>query len=159
MTTTQSTEKCPHCGASMKMYWHKLTPGITKALIKMRKAVAVKGKNDIRIDKLPPDLALTHIERCNWQKLRMHGLVARVTEDGQVKRGRWLTTAKGNSYLQGFEVADNVQTFRNKVVNHSPTMTTISEVMHSDPYWQGIDDFDYGISRGNINQNQPLAAN
>lgn len=139
------TPKCPHCGASMKMYWHKITPGMTRALAKMRKAVSIKGENDIRIDKLPKSIALNHVERCNWQKLRIHGLVARVKEDGQVKRGRWLITNKGYDYLYGMAIHESVQSFRNKVVDHSPEMVTISEVMHSDPYWQSIDDFKYNI--------------
>lgn len=141
----QESKKCPHCGASMKMYWHKITPGLIKGLLKLRKAVALKGTNDIKIDKLPKEWELTKWERANWSKLRFHGLVAKVKDGDQIKRGRWLLTLKGSNFIGGMPIPERVQTFRNKVTDHSPEQVTISQAMHSVPYWQGIDDIEYEI--------------
>lgn len=142
-----SAEKCPHCGASMKRYWHVITPGLCSALIKINKAVNLKKVNDIRIDKLPEDLALTHVERCNWQKLRLHGLVARVKEFGYTKRGRWCITRKGYNFLGGGEIPERVLSFRNRVEGHSPEMTTLSKALRGTPYFESIDDikFEYAM--------------
>lgn len=137
--------KCPHCGASMKMYWHKITPGLIRGLLKMRKAVVIKGENDIKIDKLPGELELTKWERANWTKLRFHGLVAKVKKDGKTKRGRYLLTRKGTNFLNGDSIPERVQTFRNKVVDHSPENVTLSMAMSSVPYWEGIDDIQFEI--------------
>lgn len=136
-------ERCSHCGASMKKYWHKITPGICTALIKINKAVNLKKVNDVRIDKLPTDLALTHVERCNWQKLRLHGLVARVRESGYVKRGRWCITRKGYKFLMGQEIPERVMSFRNRVEGHSPEVTTLSKALRGTPWFESIDDIKF----------------
>lgn len=138
-------KRCVRCNASTKRYWHKLTPGLVSALVKINKAVNLKKENDIRIDRIPKDIALTHVERCNWQKLRLHGLIARVRFFGQVKRGRWLITRKGFRFLHGKEIPSRVLSFRNRVVGHSDEMTTITDVVRSTPYFESIEDirFEY----------------
>ena len=153
MTDTEIvTHKCEHCGASLKKYWHRLTPGMTSALMKMNRGVNVKKANDIRIDKLTGDMALTHVERCNWQKLRLHGLVARVKVDGLVQRGRWLITRKGYQYLHGEVVPQRVLSFRNQVEDHSEELVTISEVLKSTPYFESIEDIKFEIAEPTENQ-------
>lgn len=127
----------------MKRYWHKITPGICTALIKINKAVNLKRVNDIRIDKLPEDLALTHVERCNWQKLRLHGLVARVKEFGTVKRGRWCITRKGYKFLMGESIPQRVLSFRNRVEGHSPELITLSQALRSTPWFESINDIKF----------------
>lgn len=37
----------------------------------------------------------------NWQKLRYHGLIAHVTENGIKQRGKWLITNNGWAFLRG----------------------------------------------------------
>lgn len=135
--------RCQHCGASLKAYWHKVTPGLVSALLKINKAVNMKKKNDIMIDKLPELIALTHVERCNWQKLRLHGLIARVKEGGEVKRGRWLITRKGHDFLSGHQISESVKSFRNRVVGHSANLITISEALESTPYFEEINDISF----------------
>lgn len=142
MTTTPL---CPHCGASMKKFWHAVTPGITYTLIKLNKAVNFYQKNDIDIHHLPADLAFDHIQKTNWTKLRFNALVAKIRVEGKVKRGRWCITRKGYQYLGGKAIPKEAQSFRNKVTAHSEEMVTISQVLRSSPYWQSIEDirFDY----------------
>lgn len=142
-TLTPEEKDCIRCTASTKRYWHKLTPGLVSALIKINKAVNLKRENDIRIDRLPADLKLTHEERCNWQKLRLHGLVARVKFMGEVKRGRWCMTRKGYKFLSGKPIAERVLSFRNAVQGHSPEEVTISQVARSSPYFESIDDIKF----------------
>lgn len=134
----------------MKKYWHRLTPGLVSALIKINKAVNLKKKNDIRIDRLPEELALTHVERCNWQKLRLHGLIARVKENGEVKRGRWCITRKGYQFLGGVRIPRRVLSFRNRVEGHSPEDANISEVLRSTPYFESIDDIQFEYAQPEI---------
>lgn len=50
----------------------------------------------------------------NFQKLRYHGLVAHITNDGKIVRGQWLVTSNGWKFLKGelalpvwVEVQDN----------------------------------------------------
>lgn len=151
---------CEHCGASLKQYWHKITPGLVSALMKINQAVNIKKKNDIRIDRLPKEIALSHVERCNWQKLRLHGLIARVREYGEVKRGRWLITRKGYEFLQGHQIPERVKSFRNKVIGHSEELTTLSDSLRGTPYFEGINDikFDYAAptEQGEVDNDTPI---
>lgn len=142
MTTTP---RCPTCGASMKKFWHKVTPGIALALIKLNKAVNLAGKNDVDIYHVPADLEFKHTELTNWTKMRFNALVAKIRVAGTVKRGHWCITRKGYQFLAGKPIPQETQSFRNKVSAHSSTMVTISQVLKSYPTWQTIDQirFDY----------------
>lgn len=130
----------------MKKYWHRLTPGLVKALARFYAAICDKGENDLDIhselDKTP--FAFSHVQKSNWQKLRLHGLVARVHEDGEVKKGRWLITRRGVDFLLGrVEIPCRVQSFRNRVVEHDSSSVGIKDVMGTTPYWER--EFDYDI--------------
>lgn len=137
--------RCQCCGASMKKFWHKVTPGIAIALIKLNKAVNITGRNDVNIYRMPPDLTFEHTELTNWTKMRFNALVAKIRIAGTVKRGHWCITRKGYQFLAGKEIPQETQSFRNKVSAHSDVMVTISQVLRSHPKWQTIDQirFDY----------------
>lgn len=140
------SEKCEHCGASLKKYWHRLTPGLVRALAKLYRAVVEKGKNDIDINEEMDNTKnkLSHTEKCNWQKLRLHGLVARVREDGRVMRSRWLLTKRGSQFLSGKVLVPlRVQSFRNEVVDHDAENVSVGHVMRNSVHWE--QDFDYDI--------------
>lgn len=135
------SEKCPHCGASMKKYWHKITPGLVKALAKTYQTIAQKGENVIDKD----ELSLTHGEYGNYQKLRFHGLIAKHIVDGKWKKGQWLITKRGGLFLKNeIAIPERVQTFRNRVVDHDPKEVTVSDVMRSEPYWEK--EFEYELA-------------
>lgn len=131
-------EYCDHCGAALKSYWHALTPGIIRALIKALNVVRERNKNEFHLyDDLTGSNKLTTTEQMNWTKLRFHGLVAKVKENGEWKRGYWLITKRGGEFLRAkVEIPKKVQTFRNKVVDHSTELVTIRDVIDSTEYWQ-----------------------
>lgn len=142
----------------MKKFWHKVTPGIARALIKLNKAVNLQGKNDIDIYHLPPDLTFTHNELTNWTKLRFNALVAKIRIDGKVKRGRWCITRKGYQFLHGKEIPSETQSFRNKVSAHTDTMVTIRDVLRSTQYWQTIDEIRFEYEEPTIEMDADIDA-
>lgn len=127
-------EICTHCGARMKKYWHSITPGLVKTLVKIYEAVSKKGENKIHPHK---EMQLTTSEHMNMTKLRFHGLIAKYRDEGEVERGFWVITSRGADFLKGkIQIPGKVLTFRNKVESHDDQMVTITEVMRSEPYWQ-----------------------
>lgn len=141
---------CPHCGAKMKKYWHKLTPILVSALVKFRGAVTAKGENSVHLkdDMDGTDYELTRHERSNWTKLRFHGLVAKVkNKDGSHYRGHWLITKRGSDFLNGrIQIPAKVLTFRNQVINHDDHMVNVKDVIGSTPYVEDLDDIEYEIA-------------
>lgn len=131
-------EVCPHCGASLKKYWHRLTPGLVKTLVKFYQGVCNKSENKLTKD----DLELTHSEYGNFQKLRFHALIAKVKVDGHWDRRTWLLTRRGADFLKGrIEVPHRVQTFRNEVIGHDPRTVFVKDVIDLEPYFESYDDF------------------
>ena len=140
-TVVDHSEKCPYCGASLKMFWHKLTPGLVLTLVKIHRAIAKKKENRIHTHK---EMTLTTSEHMNMTKLRFHGLIAKCRKDGKIERGYWLITRRGAQFLRGeIAVPKRVQTFRNKVVNHDLENVTIKDVMKSTPFFETFEDFEY----------------
>jgi len=134
-------EKCQICDAKVKKYKSSMNIVITQALIKISRAVYIKAQNkpfteanDIYISRLPKEIEMTHEERSNISKLRVHGLIAKVKENDEVKRGRWLITRQGWAYLRGEEITNTVTHFRNRVIDRSDDKTTIGEVMTGAEY-------------------------
>ena len=134
------TNTCPYCGASLKKYWHKITPGLVKVLVKCYMAVITKGKNKFTMK----ELELNHSEYGNFQKLRFHALIAKNKEDGVVVNKEWIITKRGAEFLKGMiKIPRSVQTFRNRVVDHDTEMVDISKVFKDEMWWQ--EDFDYKL--------------
>jgi hypothetical protein len=129
----------------MKEYWHRLTPGIVKMLAKFYASISLQQKNNIDIhNEMKGEFELNHTEKSNWTTLRFHGLVARVRENGEIIKGRWLITTRGADFLKGqIEIPVKVKTFRNEVVDHSEDLVKVRDVMRSEPYWE--EKFDYDI--------------
>lgn len=137
----QETQLCPSCGASMKQYWHRLTPGLVGVLIKCYDFVKENGHNHFK----KKDLKLSHSEYGNFQKLRFHALLAKYKVDGKWTSGEWLLTHRGAEFLCGkVEVPIRVQTFRNRVVDHDPVLTHISRVWQGEMPWFESK-FDYSL--------------
>lgn len=124
--------KCPHCGASMKMYWHRLNAGLVHALVKVYTRVVEKNENKVS----KKEIKLTHSEYGNFQKLRFHALIAKYKENGQWVRGTWLLTHRGAQFLRGeIQIPRKVQTFRNKITAHDEEYVTVTDVIKEQPYW------------------------
>lgn len=127
---------CPTCNHQATAYWHRLTPGLVGALIKLRTAVHEKQRNNIDIHK---EMDLTTTEAMNWTKLRFHGLVAKYKVDGQVQRGQWVLTSRGAQFLRG-EIARprKVKTLNNAVVDHDyDDLVKIKDLGH-EPFFEGF---------------------
>lgn len=132
-------ETCEHCGAKLRHYWHRITPGLVKILVKCYE-YASTHENLFMMK----DLNLDHSEYGNFQKLRFHGLIAKNKVDGVVQERVWLLTHRGAEFLKGtIQIPVRVQTFRNRVEDHDSELVTVTDVMRSDPYWES--NFSYDI--------------
>jgi len=139
--------KCPHCGASMKMHWHRISKGLAQTLVKFREVVVHGGKfNKVHLTR---DMNLTKNEYNNFQKLRYHGLVAKVKENGNRVEGYWLLTKRGNLFCKNqLMIPQKVQTFRNKIEKKSEAFVNLEMVFKGVdmPTWDMRDDFDYDFA-------------
>ena len=128
---------CPTCGASMMVHNQRLSKGLAKLLIEFKRKVLELNRNEIHLQK---DLRLTNNQFGNFQKLRYHGLIAKVydKETKLHKGGYWLLTRKGNQFLKNeISTSSNVLTFRNKIADKSPKMVFLADVLGDDtlPFW------------------------
>jgi len=131
-------EICEHCGAKTKKYWHKLTPGLVKTLVKVYEKISEKQQNII----YKKELKLDHSEYGNFQKLRFHALIAKYKIDGVWDHLSWCITKRGALFIKGeIIIPSKVQTYRNKVLTHNDQLVSITNVIKSDPYWEGYSDF------------------
>ncbi len=149
MTTNEKQEEtCPCCGASLKMHWHSLTPGLVNTLIKFRKAVLAKQTISFNRIHAQKDLNFTKNEYNNFQKLRYFGLVAKCKdENGNREQGYWLLTRNGNRFCKGnIEMPKKVQTFRNKIVDKTDLKVSVLDVLKTEelPYFE--QDFSFDIA-------------
>jgi hypothetical protein len=139
----QSPHKCPHCGANMKIWKHRLSKGLVMTLRKTGLAIKTKGKNDIDLQK---EMDLTKNQYNNFQKLRYFGLVHHVKDqNGNRKAGRWLITRNGWAFLRGeLPVCEYVRTFRNKIYDKAENNKFVFEFdpSYSRNYFQSEFDFD-----------------
>lgn len=131
-------EVCPHCGSSLKKYWHRLTPGLVKTLVKVYQVVSANHKNVVT----KHDLILDHSEYGNFQKLRFHALIAKLRVNGTWDRRSWVMTHRGAEFLKGkMDVPARVQTFRNEVVGHDPRKVFVKDILDLEPYFESYEDF------------------
>lgn len=155
MTDKHDETRCPYCGASLKKYWHRVTPLLVDALVKFRAAVVSKNENCVHLvhDMNDTPNELTHNERNNFTKLRFHGLVTKYKEDGDHKAGYWLITKRGALFLNGrLDIPYRVQTWRNKVVDHSERKIFVREVRSDVPYVEALGDIDYDLKEVDFNE-------
>lgn len=139
-------ELCDTCGAKMMAYWVPLKPGLVRALVKFRRAVAHHGRNSIHLlkDMSGTPFELTRHEWNNFSRLRFHGMAVKASELGKAKSGYWLLTKKGNAFLNGeITVPARVKIFRNRIIERSDEEVNIAGVMGETPYFEKIDDIEY----------------
>ena len=141
---------CPTCHHEATAYWHRLTPGLVNALLKLREAVKEQGHNHIDIHN---EMTLTTTEAMNWTKLRFHGLVAKYREDGEVQRGQWVLTSRGAAFLRGeLRVPAKVKTLNNCVIDHDEQDVSMRDVYGSVPYFEDIDTIEREVMPLNLTQ-------
>jgi hypothetical protein len=143
----QKKEKtlCACCGASMEIHKQRLTKGLIVSLLKFRNAVFETNCNEIHVQKA---LKFTNNEYCNFQKMRYHGLIAKVKESkGKRKNGYWLLTRRGGQFCKGeIKIPFIVYTFRNKINSKSEKIVGIQDILKSDTnYWDKIEDFKFSL--------------
>lgn len=147
----QHNERCETCGARLQAYWHRLTPGLLSALVKMRAGIAISRVNQINpstdLDGTPNEM--TKNERSNLTKLRYHALIAKVHEGDERMQGEWLITRRGFAFLRGDQtVPARVKTYRNKVTDHDTRLVSIADVLGTTPYFERIQDIEYDAPTG-----------
>lgn len=129
--------KCPHCGASMKKYWHTLSKGLVDSFVEFARIVRTRQTNKVHITK---ETNFNVNQWCNFKKLKYFGLIAKC-KDGEKKSGYWLITRRGLEFLKGkVEVSKKVQTYRGVKVAESDEKTLISQyydgTMSHEEYWE-----------------------
>jgi len=99
--------ECPHCGAKMVEYRHRLNRGLVTV---MRRLHAAGGRAKLA------DLDLTVSMWDNAQKLGYFGLIAKTYINGRRVKGMWQLTDLGRRFLAGeASVREVVVTYRGKV--------------------------------------------
>jgi len=140
---------CPHCGAAMKQWEHRLTPGLVDLLMKFTGAVKRNKKNDVYFQ---GDVSDNANDCSNFPKLRYFGLIAKVKDDdGNHIQGHWLLTRRGGAFMRGDEaVHRSIKTFRNKIVERNEEKVFIWEVRtdFSRGYFQR--EFEFTIAEGKV---------
>lgn len=139
---------CPYCHASLKSYWHALTPGLISALSKLLLAIQHYGRNSVHIhDEMKAckgaPFQLSDFEWNNFTKLRFHALAFKV----EGKPGQWGITRRGGQFLKGhISVPARVKTFRNRVLEgetgHSKELVHVNEFRRQIPWFESLPDFD-----------------
>lgn len=138
---------CPHCGASLKQYWHSLTPGLVNILVKCIRAVKKKGVNSFHWQ---DDLGLIKNEGHNFYKLRFHALIAHADVKNK-KSGYWLITDRGGQFLRGeIFVPKKVLTYRNRVIGHHQKQIHIKALIGQTGWFEN--EFDFEIFDGKLKQ-------
>lgn len=137
-------ERCPHCGASMRKNWYFLTQGHAHALMKIYAVVLEKKENRVNV---PKEVKLDKVEYTVYQKLHMHGLTAKVRENGANKKGWYLITSRGAKFLHGeIAIPEAVQSFRDRIVGHAENFITIKDLLQSVPYWGDYENIQYEVA-------------
>lgn len=111
----------------MKIWEHKMTPGLVKGLSKMGIIIRENGKNDVNFSEISSGDSLA--VGTNFHKLRYWGLIAHVLEGGNRVRGRWLLTRNGAKFLRGeLAVPKTVSTWRNHIKSKSEELVFIDAI-------------------------------
>lgn len=78
----------------------------------------------------------------NFQKLRYHGLIAKLKIDGQLVRNEWVITRNGFRFLRGrIELPKFVTIKNNHVVERSAVLLSLTDVWRGAPYLEST--FEY----------------
>lgn len=112
---------CTHCEQTLKIY----TYGISRTMVTVLRQLAKQaGRGAIDVDKID----LKHSERTQLTKMRFHGLVAKVKDQGHHVARHWIITTKGWNFLGGHEIPAKVIVYNNQVLGHDGGTTVIGRV-------------------------------
>lgn len=143
--------RCPHCGANMKIWEFRLTPGLVDILRNFVGAVKQKGANNIHF---AHDIKQANTQYVNFHKLRYWGLIARVKDaEGKSIAGHWLLTRLGGQFLRNeVAVPQAIKMWRNKISERSEEVVKIKNFFpgdgYTDEYFQS--EFNFDIFQGKL---------
>lgn len=128
--------RCVNCKARVRVYKHELSTGLLHILAKFSRAVGRKKQNEIHLlQDMEDDLTLSRVEYNSFQKLRYHGLVAKVRK----RPAHWLLTHLGSQFMHGEKKVPRLKaSYRNVIVGRSAEMVGIDEVKN-EPWWPRLD--------------------
>lgn len=137
---------CPHCGAQMKEWWHRLTPGVVELLFRTIEVVKNKGVNIVEKN----EVCKTNSECCNYNKLRYFGLIAYARDDNDDRiDGVFVLTRNAGAFLRGeIGMPYKVKTYRNELVEKSEEMVMVNSFRGKYPWFDSKYDFDFDIRDG-----------
>jgi hypothetical protein len=140
---------CPHCGAQMKEWWHRLNPGMVGLLFASIALVKQKGVNIIEKN----EVCKTNSECCNYNKLRYFGLIAYARDaDGNRIDGVFVLTRNAGSFLRGeIKMPYRVKTYRNELIGKSEEEVFITAYRKKMQTWfDNKEDYEFDIHDGKV---------
>lgn len=139
---------CEHCGALMKEWWHRLTPGLIDLLF--RSIQLVKQRNVNVIEK--NQICRTVSEACNFNKLRYFGLIAkRRDENDHPIDGEFVLTINAGRFLRGeIEMPVRVKTYRNELKEKDSKTVSVKHFYNKVPEFDRRSQFDFEIAEGKL---------
>lgn len=123
--------RCTHCDQTLKIYRYGISESMIRVLRAMAKAtheqMAPNKSGRTRVIDVD-DLQLKHSERTQLTKMRFHGLVAKVKDDGRQIPRHWIITTKGWNFLGNEPVPAKVIVYNNQVLGHDGGTTQIKRI-------------------------------
>lgn len=120
----QNDSHCSHCEQTIKVYRYGISDSMVRVLRAMAGATDEGSGRSIDVDSID----LKHSERTQLTKMRFHGLVAKVKEDGRQIPRHWLITRKGWQFLGKEPVPAKVIVYNNQVLGHDGGTITIDRI-------------------------------
>lgn len=127
-------EFCDNCGQRLPQA-RKETLSKIKVVILMSagQLVAERMSNRFKLKEVAACVEPSHYN--NFQKLRYHGLIAKLKIDGQPVRNEWCITRNGFRFLRGrIALPKYVLIKENHVVERSDILLTLTDVWRGAPY-------------------------
>lgn len=111
---------CDRCRRKISIYNYSVNKQMLEVLEAMRDEVERTGLNEVNFSRLN----LPYRLESQRTKMRLHGLIAQVKQDGKKVGNTWLITAKGGGFLSGEAIQKTVITFDNHLLGHEETFVT-----------------------------------
>jgi stress response protein YsnF len=120
----QNNGHCDKCHRVLNIYRYNANKVMARILRAMASATQDGGRA-IDVDKI----GLRHSERTQLTKMRFHGLVAKVKENGVQVPRHWVITNKGWKWLKGEPIQQKVLVYNNAVLGHEGEFITIKQAL------------------------------
>lgn len=115
---------CDKCHRVLNLYRYNANK-VMAGILRTMASATHEGGRAIDVDKL----GLRHSERTQLTKMRFHGLVAKVKENGVQVPRHWIITNKGWKWLKGEPIQQKVIVYNNAVLGHKGELITIKRAM------------------------------